>query len=240
MINGRPGLICKEPAKDEMTLEPLPFLPIIRDLVVDREPLLQKIYSIPGLTRSSPAKEHPEPIEPEKVEEMGILRQCAQCLACVAVCPCAEELTAYIFPGPTELMRISRFAFDVRDGLERAKESDGARVFDCVYCHACEEVCPHDIDITDKVITTLRSKCLQEGIGVGTRYVKAFTESVQKKGKISAAVLFIKTQGYSRAVLKMPKGLRLACKGKLVSPFQKPVPKAEEIRKLFRLEREKK
>jgi succinate dehydrogenase/fumarate reductase iron-sulfur protein len=237
LINGKPGLICRESAKDGMVLEPLPFLPIVRDLVVDRNPLLEKIYSVRGFNRSSPSKEHPEPIEPSKVDELRAYRQCVQCLACVAVCPDAEELTADLFPGPTKLIQIARFAFDERDKADRAEESEKARVY-CSNCHACEEVCPHEIDIFDKVITALRNRCYQQGIGVGTKYLKAFKDLILEKGKVNAAALLVKTHGYSGAALKILKGARLASKGKLVSPFEKPIPKVEEVRTIMRVEKE--
>jgi succinate dehydrogenase/fumarate reductase iron-sulfur protein len=238
LINGKPGLICREQAKDGMVLEPLPFLPIVRDLVVDRKSLLDKIYSVRPLTRRESPAEHPEPIDPEIISELRVPRQCVQCLACVAVCPATEVLTADLFIPP-KLIQIAGFAVDDRDRMDRVQESEESNLFDCACCHACEEVCPHEIDISEKVITALRHKTFERGVGHGGRYIKAFYDTVQAKGKISASGIVIRS-GYLRAIMKAPQGVQLIARGKFVSPFEKPVPDVEDIRTIIGpVEREK-
>ena len=233
LINGKPGLICREQAEEKMTLEPLPFLPIVRDLVVDRKSLLDKIYSVQPLTRRESSVKHPEPIDPEVISELRIPRQCVQCLACVAVCPATEVLTADLF-FPPKLIQIAGFAIDNRDKVDRVQESEEAGLFDCAYCHACEEVCPHEIDISEKVITVLRNKAYKSGVGHGSRYIKGFYDNLQAKGKISAPYIFIRSQGYLRAIMKAPQGVRLITRGKFVSPLEKPIPDIEDIRTILK------
>jgi succinate dehydrogenase/fumarate reductase iron-sulfur protein len=238
-INGKPGLICREQAEDGMVLEPLPFLPIVRDLVVDRKSLLDKIYAVRPLTRQESPSVHPEPIDPEAILELRVPRQCVQCLACVAVCPATEALTADLFLPP-KLIQIAGFAIDGRDRVDRVQESEESNLFDCACCHACEEVCPHEIDISEKVITALRHKTYERGVGHGGRYIKAFRDTVQTKGKISASSVLLKSQGYLRAIMKAPQGVRLIARGKFVSPFEKSIPDIEDIRTIIKsAEREK-
>lgn len=43
MVDGKPVLTCYEPAHDQMLIEPLANLPVIRDLVVERTDLDKKI-----------------------------------------------------------------------------------------------------------------------------------------------------------------------------------------------------
>ncbi len=232
LINGKPGLICREQAEPSMTLEPLPFLPIVRDLVVDRKSLLDKIYSVPPLTRQKSPVRLPEPIAHEVILGLRVPRQCVQCLACVAVCPATEVLTADLFLPP-KLIQIAGFAIDDRDTVDRVQESEESNLFDCACCHACEEVCPHEINISEKVITALRNKTYEHGIGRGGRYIKAFYDTLQAKGKVNASGILLRSQGYLRAIMKAPQGIRLIARGKFVSPFGKPIPDIEDIRTII-------
>lgn len=65
LVNGRPGLLCREPATREMSLEPLDCLPVLRDLTVDRASYEQRM---PGLClfleRNRPPAEEPEYVAP--------------------------------------------------------------------------------------------------------------------------------------------------------------------------------
>ena len=232
LINGKPGLICREQVKKNLVLEPLPFLPIVRDLVVDRKLLLNKIYAVRPLIRRESQAKHPEPIDPEIIRELRVPRQCVQCLACVAVCPATEVLTADLFLPP-KLIQIAGLAIDDRDTVDRVQESEESNLFDCACCHACEEVCPHEIDISEKVITALRNKTYERGVGHGGRYIKAFYDTLQAKGKVNASGILIRSQGYLRAIMKAPQGLRLIARGKFVSPFEKPIPDIEDIRTII-------
>lgn len=239
LVNRKPGLVCRELAVDQMVLEPLPYLPIVRDLVVDKNALLNNIYTVQQFTRSAPSTKHPESVEPSTIQELRIFRQCIQCLACVAVCPATEVLTSDLFPGPTKLIQIAKFAFDDRDVANRGQESDKSGLYDCVSCNACAEVCPHEIDIHEKVITALRNKCYAQGIGAGTKYIQAFKDRLQAKGKVSASSLLLKSQGYVHAILKAPQGARMIIKGKLVSPLQEPIASIEDIRALIQSSEQK-
>jgi succinate dehydrogenase/fumarate reductase iron-sulfur protein len=51
-VNGKPALACMAPVGDakELTLEPLGFLPIVRDLVTDRSPVVRYNYAVADFT----------------------------------------------------------------------------------------------------------------------------------------------------------------------------------------------
>jgi succinate dehydrogenase/fumarate reductase iron-sulfur protein len=54
-MNGREVLACWEAAVSDMTIEPLRNLPVIRDLVVDREPYERRVAAFePWIERSTP------------------------------------------------------------------------------------------------------------------------------------------------------------------------------------------
>lgn len=45
-INGRPRLACRTPLKDGLTVKPLRSLPVIRDLVIDRDPAFRVLIPL--------------------------------------------------------------------------------------------------------------------------------------------------------------------------------------------------
>lgn len=48
LVNGKPKLTCFEPAEMEMTIEPLPNFPVIRDLVVDTSSYTERLRDFKG------------------------------------------------------------------------------------------------------------------------------------------------------------------------------------------------
>jgi fumarate reductase (CoM/CoB) subunit B len=47
LVNGKVVLACREEVKDEMTIEPIPNLPLIRDLVVDFQSYTSYLRKLP-------------------------------------------------------------------------------------------------------------------------------------------------------------------------------------------------
>jgi fumarate reductase (CoM/CoB) subunit B len=152
-VNGRAVLACMEEAKDGMTIEPLD-LPVVRDLVVDMEPYLEKIASL------VPSGEFRMPT-PEEVEAIKPLRTCIECLACVSVCPALKVTT---FAGPTVMREDMRLSLDPRDHEDRVTESVSDGLFTCTSCQDCWKTCPKDIQIPGKAIEKLRSLANKKGL----------------------------------------------------------------------------
>ena len=102
-VNGSPVLACWEAAQPEMTIEPLKNLPVVRDLVIDRGPyedILAKLA--PLLVRKEPYAGFPEPMSEADAAPGVRLRDCIQCLACLAVCPVLEQPdSGFAGPAPT-------------------------------------------------------------------------------------------------------------------------------------------
>lgn len=88
VVNGVPVLACQSPAQAEMTIEPHPKFPVVRDLVVDleRDTDAGVRGSKPPTLATAPASSERPPalvgpraqIDPEK---------CVHCQDCVAACP---------------------------------------------------------------------------------------------------------------------------------------------------------
>ena len=155
-INGTCRLACQAIVKDyrcpEVVLEPLPAFKVLKDLVVDIDPFLERIqnlrpFLIAGVPPEKERKQSPE--EGKKVEEAI---RCILCACCTASCPMSWVREKYV--GPAALLWASRFIFDSRDEehLERLKHADSPEgAWGCVDHFECTRVCPKEIPVTKSI-----------------------------------------------------------------------------------------
>jgi succinate dehydrogenase/fumarate reductase iron-sulfur protein len=156
-VNGREALACWESVEPVMTIEPLKNMPIIRDLVVDREPYEAAVVSLkPWLVRKKPYTIFPEALNDLEMQKASTAMDCINCMACNSVCPVLEPGSGNHFVGPAPLVQMAQVALDPRDGLDRTKLlNEQADIFACILCNKCDDVCPVDIPIVDAVIMPL-------------------------------------------------------------------------------------
>lgn len=175
-VDGEPVLACMEEARDGMIVEPL-ALPVLKDLVVDMEPVIAKIARIcPRPDGELPPK--------EVIEEIKPLRDCIECLCCVSACP---ALLVTEFAGPTVIRQEMRLALDPRDSGDRITDAIKKGLFYCTTCKRCVEVCPKDIDIPGKAIEKLRELANRRGLTLPrhrevARLVQETGRSVERTG----------------------------------------------------------
>jgi succinate dehydrogenase/fumarate reductase iron-sulfur protein len=144
-INGTPGLMCRENATPEMTLEPLDNLPVIRDIMVDWKHCEEWMVSLRlFLERIKAPAGEPENIEREDLERFKIVSRCVACHSCTSVCPAFQE-NRHAFWGPAAFVQLARHAFDPRDELNREIMAHSAGIYNCTLCGKCKKVCPHGI-----------------------------------------------------------------------------------------------
>jgi succinate dehydrogenase/fumarate reductase iron-sulfur protein len=145
-IDGRPGLLCREAALRETRLAPLAHLPLVRDLMVDRDPYGQRTVALRlFLERADAAPAEPEFVSREDHDRFKVASRCVECFCCLAACPVYGE-RPHDFLGPCGFALLGRHAFDPRDRLDRRllAASGGASL--CTRCGQCSDVCPHDVD----------------------------------------------------------------------------------------------
>ena len=160
-INGRCALACQKLVKDyldgEVVLEPLPFFPVVKDLIVDMEDFLERIRDIrPYLLASTEAPEKERLQSPEEQKKVDEVIRCILCACCTGSCPVMFENRQYV--GPAALVWAFRYIFESRDGqrperLRQVDTPDG--VWSCVNHFECTRACPKQIPIT-KSINTLK------------------------------------------------------------------------------------
>jgi len=156
LINHYPHLAChtqiEELRTKTVTIQPLPNLPVIKDLVVDLAPLFEKHKSVkPYIIRSDTAEMDNPSAEfaqsPEELENFLQFTYCIKCGICISACP--TSATDELFLGPQALAQCYRYCADTRDHgeqerLPRVDSENG--VWHCHLAGACSDACPKGVD----------------------------------------------------------------------------------------------
>ena len=166
IIAGVERLACKtlvrEVAKEEgvtVTVQPLRYLPVQRDLMVDQSVFFQKFRSVkPFLISDAPGDQRERIQSQAERAAFDDATNCILCGACYSSCPVLETNAAYV--GPAALVQAARFVFDSRDQgfsqrLPVLDRPDG--VWACDNHFNCTRVCPREIKITKNINATKRT-----------------------------------------------------------------------------------
>lgn len=156
VINGQNRLACVllvGDAGDDITVEPIRGLPVIKDLVVDMEPFFEGYRSVrPVLV----APDEPGPREriqsPEQRARFDDTTKCILCAACTTSCPVFWANDAYV--GPAAIVNAHRFIFDSRDAAGAERLAILARrtgVYGCRTAFNCTDACPRGIRVTQAI-----------------------------------------------------------------------------------------
>lgn len=162
-INGKDGLACKTLIKevvqkdgDTITLEPLRYLPVQRDLIVDQSDFFEKYRAIkPFLINNEPVAEKERIQSQEERMRFDDTTNCILCASCYSACPIPEAHPGFI--GPAAIAQAFRFLADTRDrGLEeRLPALDHPEgVWSCKNHFECTKCCPRSILITKRINQT--------------------------------------------------------------------------------------
>ena len=168
LANGKPVLACKTPLsrvstpenenhvslaiKSELPdrgilIEPVPKLPVIRDLVVDWEPFFEEYRKLEPVLKMN--HKHPEKenlVGKDESSELEKYTNCILCALCWSACPVVNEVEGY--PGPAALAKLFRFYLDPREAnstkrLSLADNEDGW--WACDFYTNCKKVCPKGV-----------------------------------------------------------------------------------------------
>ncbi len=156
-INGRNRLACKVLVKDlgtqEITVEPLMGLRVLKDMFVDMEPFFEHYRSvIPYFVNDEPEPEKERLQSPVQRERFDDTTKCILCAACTTSCPSFWANDKYV--GPAAIVNAHRFIFDSRDraAADRLRVlNDQFGVYRCHTIFNCTEACPRDIQITQAI-----------------------------------------------------------------------------------------
>lgn len=143
--------IEKETAKwdpsNEIIIEPLPHLPVEKDLIVNMDKFFKYYRAIdPVLKANNDPPELEYRMEPNAMKELEQYTNCILCAACFGACPVDGKNEKYL--GPAALAKLYRFHLDAREGssgsrLELANHPDGW--WACEFHTNCKRVCPKGV-----------------------------------------------------------------------------------------------
>jgi succinate dehydrogenase / fumarate reductase iron-sulfur subunit len=153
-VNGRNLLACITPLfslRSPVMINPLPGLPVIRDLIVDMEQFYRQYRSVkPYLINKDPEPEVERLQSPADRDRLDGLYECILCGCCSTACP-SFWWNPDKFLGPAALLQSWRFLADSRDQDtdERLAHLDGSfKLFRCHTIMNCVEVCPKGLNPT--------------------------------------------------------------------------------------------
>ncbi len=156
-INGVNMLSCIthiEELKPPIVVQPLPSMPIIKDLVTDFTDFYKKYYLVkPYLITKTPLPTDRERLQsPEDRKKLDGLYECILCACCSTSCPSFWADPDYL--GPAALLKAWRFIADSRDEgsderLQIINDRDGA--WRCHTILNCVEACPKHLNPTEAI-----------------------------------------------------------------------------------------
>lgn len=165
-INGKNGLACLTDLaslKQPIVLNPIPGLPVIRDLIVDMTQFFHQYHSIkPYVIDEEPMPELERRQSPEDRKKLDGVIECILCACCSTSCP-SFWWNPDKFLGPAALLHAYRFLADSRDQAanERLNDlNDPYRLFRCHTIMNCVDVCPKHLNPT-KAIGKIKEMMLE-------------------------------------------------------------------------------
>ena len=168
-INGVNGLACitsTDDLKQPIEINPLPGLPVIRDLIIDMDQFYKQYRAVkPYLIVNDPMPDVELKQTPEQREQLDGLYECVLCACCSTACP-SFWWNPDKFLGPAALLQASRFIEDSRDQAfeKRLEELEGPfKLFRCHTIMNCVQVCPKGLNPT-KAIGKIKTKMVSRSL----------------------------------------------------------------------------
>jgi succinate dehydrogenase/fumarate reductase iron-sulfur protein len=150
MVNKVPCLACERKVEPEMTVEPLPNLPVTKDLVIDRDEVIRNIFQLASLLRKAPdAARAKGEMNSQDFDNYIKLTSCLECLMCQSSCPVLKKSGQFI--GPLGLLWLAQVK-----ALDNTKQEEIRSLADmCTGCGRCWKACPSKVDFLEDAITGL-------------------------------------------------------------------------------------
>jgi len=157
-VNGRVVLACRTHIEDLLgksaLIEPLPFFPVVRDLIVDMSIFFEHYHKVKPHLHGKPVTSSLEYImDEEKRKEIDPYINCILCGICFGVCPGFEIDPQFL--GPAMLAKAYRFLIDPRDirNEEILQTMDEQRgVWGCKTVFNCVRACPKQVPPTPAIV----------------------------------------------------------------------------------------
>jgi succinate dehydrogenase / fumarate reductase iron-sulfur subunit len=237
-IDGRTALACRTRMAELVAagrvpiISPIGNLVVVRDLVVEMEPMWQKMRLVEPFLRptsAAPGDGRETVVAPARMEAVRKEALCINCGACVSECDAMAVSSEFL--GPHALAKAWRLVGDPREDASkpRLKGLSGEHgIWECTRCYLCNERCPKGVDPRD-AIAKLGAEAFAAGVvrDRGARHARWFVTSARTTGWLRESELVVKTLGLAVSITKIPLALRLFRRGK--APLPLPRHKANDL-----------
>ncbi|MFC0410705.1 succinate dehydrogenase iron-sulfur subunit [Roseomonas elaeocarpi] len=152
-IDGLNTLACLKPIEDvkgDVKINPLPHMPVVKDLVPDLSQLYAQLRSIePWLKADTPPPPDSERLQSkEERAKLDGLWECILCFCCSTACP-SYWWNGDRYLGPAVLLQAYRWIADSRDehtGERLDQLQDPFRLYRCHTIMNCARTCPKGLN----------------------------------------------------------------------------------------------
>ncbi len=160
-IGGRNTLACTHAWKDfsgaEISISPLPHMPVVKDLVPDLNLFYAQYASIEPWLHTKTATPDKEWLQsPKEREKLDGLYECILCACCSTGCP-SYWWNQDKYLGPAALLQAYRWIADSRDEAEGERLDyleDPFRLYRCHTIMNCAQVCPKGLNPAKAIAET--------------------------------------------------------------------------------------
>lgn len=226
-VNGQAMLACSSSLDEQLQkygtdvlfIEPLQNFTVIRDLVIDWQPKVERLQEVkpwlmPDAEFSAATGCRQSPADFKKISTGA---GCILCGACASEC---NKLGAdrSDFYEPFIYSKSLKFVNDSRDTAETEHLAPVLRkgLWKCFHCGECVTHCPKNLSPMED-IAHLRSKSIAGGFAdsLGAKHAKAFCQDIYYIGRLNEPLLSLRTEGMVKTMKRLPFALRLLGRGKL-------------------------
>ena len=181
-VNSIARIACRTKVErdEELILEPMEKMPVIKDLVVDLAQTTYRLRRIRPYVARDKKPQRPEIIHAEEIEKVREIRKCIECSACLSNCPIVHETWDY--PGPMIIRQLARLELDPRDVEDRVAMAMNEMVYSCTTCKMCEDICPKKIKIPSLAVELLRAKAVEAGYPLAEGQ-QGFVDQINQTGR---------------------------------------------------------
>jgi succinate dehydrogenase / fumarate reductase iron-sulfur subunit len=158
LVNDRPYLACDKTVESVMKIEPLPNLPVVKDLVVDRRSVFDKIFrQLPAQASLKNTGAKFEALDlgtaKEEIEHNIELTKCFECCMCQSSCPVYSNKSDE-FIGPLGLVWLAQMCVNPTNAPISVEKVQAA-LAPCLHCGACSASCPAEGDLIASALNLL-------------------------------------------------------------------------------------
>ncbi len=146
-ISDEDQLACQVRLQDGLEIEPLRFLPVIRDLVVDRRHFLETLRSLEVYPDPEAQANLGEWTNSDRATRYYNTMNCVECYACHSMCPHVGEDG---HPGAYVLVKLAQMHYHPQNTRDRARQARDLAVDHCLDCRLC--YCPYGVKMQQYVM----------------------------------------------------------------------------------------